>query len=231
LKIAFSNELNWESIKQQYRKDQRVCITNVWSKEVAESISNCLQKETNFSHAYTLAGQPTESSDQEIKAMKPQQQHDLFRSIYSDAAQGAGFFYGRHAIEHNSPKLLQAVKEYFNSSALLKKISDLSGKGNLNLASAQGTRYVKGSFLTRHRDVVANEGRVLAYVLSFTPVWHPDCGGLLQFYQDDGTPRDAWTPQFNSLTIFDVRHVHSVTYVPPFAPSQRVSITGWFRSQ
>jgi len=32
------------------------------------------------------------------------------------------------------------------------------------------------------------------------------------------------------LSLFDVRHVHSVTYVAPFAGAPRLSITGWFRA-
>jgi Rps23 Pro-64 3,4-dihydroxylase Tpa1-like proline 4-hydroxylase len=53
---------------------------------------------------------------------------------------------------------------------------------------------------------------------------------LLQFYQDDGTPRDALTPSFNAMTLFDVKHVHAVTYVAPFASKPRLAISGWFRA-
>ena len=70
----------------------------------------------------------------------------------------------------------------------------------------------------------------MAYVLSLTERWHPDWGGLLQFFEDNGTPRDAWVPGWNVLSLFDVRHVHSVTYVAPFAGAPRLSITGWFRA-
>jgi Rps23 Pro-64 3,4-dihydroxylase Tpa1-like proline 4-hydroxylase len=54
---------------------------------------------------------------------------------------------------------------------------------------------------------------------------------LLQFFEDDGTPRDAWAPQFNSMSLFDVRHVHSVTFIAPFALEPRLSLTGWFRAK
>ena len=64
--------------------------------------------------------------------------------------------------------------------------------------------------------------------MSFTKDWHPDWGGLLHFFEDNGSPRDFWVPMFNSLTLFDVRHVHSVSYVTPFAKGQRLSLTGWF---
>ncbi len=92
----------------------------------------------------------------------------------------------------------------------------------------QVTRYRPGHFLTRHNDVVPAEQRRVAYVLGFTPRWHPDWGGLLQFYRQDGVPQDAWAPGFNDLMLFDVHRVHAVTYVTPFAAEPRQAISGWF---
>ncbi|MFT4939017.1 MAG: SM-20-related protein [Paraglaciecola sp.] len=87
-----------------------------------------------------------------------------------------------------------------------------------------------GHYLTRHNDVNPKKQRRVAYVLSLSKHWHPDWGGLLQFYQPDGTPKDAWAPQFNSMALFDVNHVHGVSYVAPFATQAKYSITGWFRA-
>jgi len=53
----------------------------------------------------------------------------------------------------------------------------------------------------------------------------------LQFFEDDGTPRDAWAPVFNSMTLFEVRHIHAVTFVAPFLKQPRLSLTGWFRAK
>ena len=55
-------------------------------------------------------------------------------------------------------------------------------------------------------------------------------GFATKFYTADGIPRDAWTPRGGSLALFDVRHVHSVTYVTPWAGVPRLSLTGWFSS-
>ncbi len=38
-------------------------------------------------------------------------------------------------------------------------------------------------------------------------------------------------PAFNTMALFDIRHVHSVTYVTPFAKQPRLSLTGWFRTK
>jgi Rps23 Pro-64 3,4-dihydroxylase Tpa1-like proline 4-hydroxylase len=75
-----------------------------------------------------------------------------------------------------------------------------------------------GQYLTRHRDDIEGTTRRLAYVFGFTRRWHPDWGGLLQFYEDDGTPRDAWVPAFNRLSLFAIRHVHWFYGKEPAAP-------------
>ena len=68
----------------------------------------------------------------------------------------------------------------------------------------------------------------MANVITLRSGWHPDWGGWIKLYEDDGTPRDAWSPGLNVLSLFDVRHVHSVTYVAPYAKAPRLSVTGWF---
>jgi Rps23 Pro-64 3,4-dihydroxylase Tpa1-like proline 4-hydroxylase len=123
---------------------------------------------------------------------------------------------------------LYGMFEYLNSPAMLGFIEQITGRRDIVRADAQYTRYSAGQYLTRHRDDIEGTTRRLAYVFGFTRRWHPDWGGLLQFYEDDGTPRDAWAPAFNRLSLFDIRHVHSVGYVTPFAGESRLSLTGWF---
>ncbi len=231
MKSTFSTSVDWDAVKAEYQKDLRVTVNNIWTPEHASLIGQSLGQNTQFKHAYTQQGRALESSEQDLAKMSQLDRKQLFSNLYSDASKGVGFWYGRHMINTLSPRPLIEVKNYLNSEDALEKLRYISGRSDIKLASAQGTRYTPGNFLTRHNDVVEREGRILAFVLGFTPQWHPDWGGLLQFYQDDGTPREAWTPKFNSMTIFDVRHVHAVTYLPPYAPMQRLSITGWFRSK
>jgi Rps23 Pro-64 3,4-dihydroxylase Tpa1-like proline 4-hydroxylase len=64
-----------------------------------------------------------------------------------------------------------------------------------------------------------------------TPLWRADWGGLLNFFARDGHVAEAYTPTFNSLTIFRVPQVHSVGIVAPFAKYGRFSISGWLRAE
>lgn len=156
----------------------------------------------------------------------------LEQSLLDQAAQGIGFDYRAFRMDDSnrpqSPQALQDLFEAMNGDDQLDRVRTLSDIPVLS-ADGQYTRYSSGHFLTRHSDKVENERRRIAYVLNLTPSWHPDWGGMLQFFQPDGVPRDAWEPRFNSLTLFDVSHIHSVTYVAPFAAGDRFALTGWYR--
>jgi SM-20-related protein len=145
-------------------------------------------------------------------------------------AREVGFLYEGHQLRGSHDPALRAILAAVNAPETLERVRTLTGFGDITHADGQATRYRGGHFLTRHRDDLSGQARRVAYVLSLTARWHPDWGGLLQFFEDDGTPRDAWVPGWNVLSLFDVRHVHSVTYVAPFAGGPRLSVTGWFRA-
>jgi Rps23 Pro-64 3,4-dihydroxylase Tpa1-like proline 4-hydroxylase len=157
--------------------------------------------------------------------------------MHAAAAEGIGFFYSsyrltasRRAAAVDALLRVHEMLDFLNSDEMLAFVSRVTGRDDLRRADGQVTAYTPGHYLTRHRDQVDSEERRLAYVLGLTEEWHPDWGGLLQFYDDDGTPRDAWAPRYNSLALFDVRHVHAVKYVTPYARKPRLSLTGWFHS-
>ena len=50
------------------------------------------------------------------------------------------------------------------------------------------------------------------------------------FHDSAGDIERALTPRFNSLNIFAVPQLHSVSVVAPFAGQTRMSVTGWLRS-
>lgn len=225
-----------QAVRDAYRQDMRFRVRHLWPVEEAAAISRCLAQETRYLNAYFAGGRNREASDRDFANLSAEDRRVLQQQLFGDAAQGVGFLYGRHHItlKHGgaeTPATLRRVMEVLNSPEMLTRIRLISGFDDICCASAQATRYSPGNFLTRHNDIKEDEGRRVAYVLGLSPRWHPDWGGLLQFYRQDGTPRDAWAPEFNSLTLFDVHHVHAVTYVTPFAPAPRLSITGWFCSR
>lgn len=227
--------LDRKALAKTFIIDDRVRVETVLIPEIAERVRQDCQSALPFDYIFTVDGRPCVKPAQEMVAMDARTMRELQQSIASDAAQGIGYLYcgyrmrqARRNGEDDQREFLHSVVDYFNSEQMIDFVSEVCGCDDLQSADAQYTRYTSGQFLTRHKDAIVEEGRRIAYVLSLSPDWHPDWGGLLQFYTDDGTPRDAWAPKFNSLTLFDVRHVHAVTCIAPFAPAPRLSLTGWF---
>lgn len=178
----------------------------------------------------TRGGQGTVLTPDALAQLTPAAREGLQRELHEAASQGVGFLYEGHQLRGSHDPALRVILAAVNAPETLERVRTLTGFGDITHADGQATRYRGGHFLTRHRDDLSGQARRVAYVLSLTARWHPDWGGLLQFFEDDGTPRDAWVPGWNVLSLFDVRHVHSVTYVAPFAGGPRLSVTGWFRA-
>lgn len=222
-------------VRRKYQVDNRVRVHSFLDDSDANLLLQTLARETAFASAFNIDGANGSLSDDEMRKLTPAQVDELQKKIYQHASEGAGFLYGRHDITgRNSapgPRPLREFADILNSQPMLDAVRQISGHDDIGYASAQATRYLPGNFLTRHNDYHPDEGRRVAYVMNLSPEWHPDWGGLLQFYERDGAPRDAWTPQFNTLTLFDVSHVHAVTFVAPYAKVPRFAITGWFRTR
>ncbi|SEK38425.1 2OG-Fe(II) oxygenase superfamily protein [Colwellia chukchiensis] len=228
--IQANNIGNIDELAAEFERQGVVRVFNFLEQNSLKTLANAIEQPGHYDNAFYLDGQNKQASDAEIKKLPVATQQQLFKNIHSIAAKGAGFLYGRHKIENHSPREFKAVLQLLNSDNVLANIRAITNQTQLRFADGQATRYRRGDFLTRHIDNIPGETRRIAYVLGVTPGWHPDWGGLLQFFEQDGTPTQAWSPSFNSLTLFDVNKVHSVTYVTPFAEKNRYSVTGWFRS-
>lgn len=229
--------LSIEELNKQYRVDDRVRIENVLDPEFAAQVLECCRTKAPFDMVHFRDGEVRAWGGQKLGDLSPEESQKLQHDIWTEARKGVGFQYGGHKMRDKSEMrqnpdlaILFELYDFLRSDEMIRFISDVTGRDDLVTADAQYTRYTPGNFLTRHRDVVDGRGRRVGYVFNFSREWHPDWGGLLQFYEEDGRPRDAWSPQFNCLNLFDTRHIHAVTFVTPFAGEARFSMTGWFRS-
>lgn len=227
--------LDRHALADKFAIDQRICIDNVLQVEVAERVRAICAEKLSFDYVYFLDGAVRLATEQEMASSSQEQKAQISKALMQNATRGVGYLYCGRVMKENRAStgdtaFLYDVFRYLNSPEMLQFVGDISGRHDLQRADAQYTRFSAGQYLTRHRDDIEGTTRKLAYVFGFTRKWHPDWGGLLQFYEDDGTPRDAWMPAFNRLSLFDIRHVHSVTYVTPFAGEARLSLTGWFYS-
>ena len=231
-------DLNAVELAKRFSEDDRVRIENVLETDIVERVHQAARQDVPYEFLSNIDGKNVAIPSSQMAAFDAEQGQDFRRKLLDQAARGIGFFYCGYMMArklddtaNESLKFLHSVFEFLNSDDMLSFVSTVTGRDDLRSADAHFTRYTPGQFLTRHRDDNVNEQRRIAYVLSLSKDWHPDWGGLLQFFEDDGTTRDSWAPKFNSLALFDVRHVHSVTFVAPFAMEPRLSVTGWFRAK
>lgn len=229
MEFGLNTQLDLAQLGRAFNDDRRLRITGLLPEDQARALSEYLAGQTVYRNAFVLDNNYGEVADHELRSLPQDQRERLLQSVLEQASRGVGFWYERRAINQEDSGLLGDLFRWLNSEELLASISQITGEAGLRSASAQATRFKSGDFLTRHEDVVTEEQRRLAFVINLSPQWHPDWGGLLQFYQRDGTPRDAWSPEFNSLSLFAVDHVHSVTCISPFAPRPRLAVSGWFR--
>ena len=230
--------LDTNELATSYEIDNKYRVRNFMQNDIAERMHNACKNNVKYSTHYVIDNLYQSKTPEEMAQLNPQQANDINVKISSAASQGIGFLYQGYLESRiskdpavpidNELSFLHSVFKYMNSDEVIDNIKLITGNQDITGAELQYTRLTPGHFLTRHLDVVPSHDRRIAFVLGLTKGWHPDWGGLLQFYAKDGTPLDTWSPEFNVLTIFDVRHIHAVTYVTPYAAEPRLSLTGWF---
>ena len=94
--------------------------------------------------------------------------------------------------------------EFLNSPRFLEYARKLTGVKAISLVDAQATRYRANQFLNAHDDNVQGKNRIAAYVLSLTPDWNSDLGGILNFIDKDGHVAEGYVvvPE-NILKVLD----------------------------
>ncbi|MFL6722200.1 MAG: 2OG-Fe(II) oxygenase [Sphingomonas sp.] len=120
--------------------------------------------------------------------------------------------------------------EFINSAPVIEFVRTVTGLKDIGWADAQATWFKPGHFLKAHNDQHSGEGRLAAYVMNLSPVWERDWGGFLQFFDENDNIEAAFKPTFNTLNIFTVPQLHSVSMVSTYVTAERMSVTGWFRS-
>lgn len=214
-------------VAERFAADRRLRLQGALPSDEAGRLADHLKARQDWAVAMAVDGKTARIPLATLAQAPREQQQKLSSDLMAGAAKGEGFQYDGIEIDAATDGVLGDLYAALSDDDVLGAVSDLIG-ATVTSVSAQATRYRPGQWLTRHRDDPQEETRQLAYVLSVTEQWHPDWGGLLQFFEDDGSPRDAWAPGFGVLSVFDVRLVHSVTYVTPWAQAPRLAVTGWF---
>lgn len=238
--LALNPTLDRAGLAAQFAADGRVQIRDVLTDASARALHQLIAERTPWGIAYGVGtNTPVGLSAAEFAALDADA-----RSAIRDAIDAAmrgreyGFSYARYPIldaylgkwAPGGPH--DILLEHINDTPFLDLVRSVTGIADLRKADAQATLFAPGQFLAEHIDSHVGEGWRIAYVLSLCALdWRPDWGGYLQFLDAEGDIVAGYRPRFNALSLFAVPGPHAVSYVPPFAPVGRYSITGWFRDR
>lgn len=232
--IRLNPQIDWKNLKETFARDRRLHIPNIFEKETAERIHQCLRDEIAWNLTYCDEDGPKNVWAREQVKMTPKDWQMLRQKIMGRARDKKfQFFYSNFAIEEPhkagliNDLILARVYEFVNSEPFLKIMRDITGFSTITHADQQATAYGPGHFLTEHNDFDAQQGRKVAYVFNFTPEWKAEWGGLLQFIDPQSQTLHGLIPAFNALNLFAVPARHCVTQVATYSPATRYSLTGW----
>ena len=168
-------------------------------------------------------------------AMTPAQRDGLEQAVLAGAQTGFQHRYEALRLpDGNQPppdgdSVIAHWPALLSSGPVRDLLRAVTGAPDIDFADGQATAYAPGDFLTGHDDDVPGKHRRCAYVFSLNPVWRVEWGGLLLFHDPANRVRGV-APAFNSLDLFAVPQMHSVSMVTGSVPNRRYSITGWLRA-
>lgn len=238
--LALNPGLDLLVLSQRFARDRRVQIRNVLTETSARALHDVIANQTRWGLAWGAgADGPHGLNAAELAALNASSRADVAGKIHrAMQARDYAFNYARYPIldaylgawAPGGPH--DVFLEHLNDEPFLNLVRTVTGFTELCKADAQATLYAPNQFLAWHVDGHVAEGWRVAYVLSLCPLdWRPDWGGYLQFFDEDGDVVAGYRPRFNALSLFAVPAPHAVSFVPPFAPIGRFSITGWLRDR
>jgi len=234
LQIASSDKM--AEYQTEFAKEGRLQIRDVLDPSSADRIYGCLSEQRQWNLVYRVNGKHVDSNADAVAKWPRGKRLKLHKLIHKEARNGFQYLYSTipiYDIYHQKllpGHFLNKLYEFLNGQEFLDFVRAITGDDSIEFADAQATRFEAGHFLSSHDDNVPGKNRRAAYVLNLSPLWNPDWGGALQFFDSRGNIEEAYTPTHNALNIFRVPTNHSVAMVSPFAGAARYSITGWFRA-
>lgn len=222
-----------DTIRQRLTQTGRAQITDVLTPSAADRLLQAALG-VEYNVVSRRSAGHMDMTAQWLDMLQPRQTLALSEAIQNAATDGFQYLFDNYPLYD----LVQAgaaspywrdIVGFLNGEAFLSMVRELTGEERIALADAQLTRFRRGHFLTEHSDEAEGKNRFYAYVLSLTPAWRIDWGGLLAFHGADGNVEEAFTPRFNTLNLLKVPAAHSVTQVALSAGGHRISITGWLR--
>jgi len=220
-----------------FREHGRLHIPDILEDGAARRLHHCLAEETPWNTLFNSGEKIYDLSPHAFVGLGEARRRHLMAAVAANARQGFQYHYDNHRLSEagepyaeRSHFFARAVA-FLNGPEFLAFAREVTGMADIALADAQATAYGPGHFLTRHDDLLPEKKRRAAYVLSMTPGWRAEWGGLLAFLDADGHVAEGYVPAFNALNLLRVPQPHFVSEVASYAGGLRYSIAGWLRAR
>lgn len=229
--LACNPSHNLERLANRFQETGRVRIPAFLSSGSAD-MRDYIEQTDEWIQLINKPGGVLEMELSEWQALGPRRKSSIQRDMYARGARGFQYSYAAIRIptadevdDDDSP--LADFARFMMSRDLRQTVEAIIGAENLHFTDGQATAYGADDFLTGHDDDVPGRNRVAAFVLGMTPVWRLEWGGLLIFHPTPDADAIALVPAFNTLDLFAVPALHSVSQVMPCAEGPRHALTGW----
>jgi hypothetical protein len=228
-------DLDMTGLADTYRATSRVRIHDLLADDGLADFYDDLESRSDWWHLMNTAGGVIEL-DRAMKArMGAKRRAALDAEVQAGARTGFQYRYEGLRVPDRDQAAgaadpLTAFADLMSSEPMLALLRAVTGCTALAFTDGQATAYGPGDFLTCHDDDVPGKNRLAAYVFGMTPSWRAEWGGVLLFHEADGSRVTGHVPRFNTLDLFAVPQLHSVSLVSPAAPRRRYAVTGWLRA-
>lgn len=235
--FALNPDLDVEALARRFAIGRRLSIPDFLAGDAAMTLHRHLRAREDWRQVLNSGEKLFELDRATRAAMSPEQGQQLDAAVFKGAREGFQYRYetirvpddgaARRAIDDP----INAFAAWLSEGETRYILRHITGADDVAFADAQATAYAPGDFLTGHDDDFAGKSRRAAYVFGLTPVWRIEWGGLLLFHDQEGRAVQGLPPMFNTLNLFAVPQLHSVSMVTPAAAHRRYAITGWLRAR
>jgi Rps23 Pro-64 3,4-dihydroxylase Tpa1-like proline 4-hydroxylase len=225
------------ALAQRFREEGRVHIPEFLHADDAKALYEKLRYRTDWVQVLATTNGAVELDRPTRAQLDENQVKALNEAVYAQARSGFQYRFETARVPDSvseraaNSDIISRFAEFMSTDRVRDFLRMITGSGEIEYADAQATAYAPGDFLTGHDDDVQGKFRRAAYVFGLTPIWRLEWGGLLLFHGSDGHVDRGLAPTFNTLNLFKVPQLHSVSEVTQAAAYRRYAITGWLRAE
>lgn len=233
--FSLAPDLDTTALAARFAEQGRVRIHGFLASSCAETLRQELRTREDWKQVINSGEKLIELDRPTRASLSAEQAAQLDTAIYAGARKGFQYRYESLRVPDAdqdraaSDDPLAAFARWMSQGPARDMLRAVTAGDAVDFVDAQGTAYAPGDFLTGHDDAFPGKNRHAAYVLGLNPVWRLEWGGLLLVHKGEDAVEGV-VPAFNTLDLFRVGQMHSVSEVTRAAAYRRYSVTGWLRS-